>query len=260
MTLDGGRTQLAQEPLETVRRRAQQAYGTNVRERENHERIVAHLWLVKHIAQKLGVNLPHHVSYEDLYSAGTLGLVTAARDYDPSRGIEFSTYAYRRIRGAMLDDLRARSFVSPNVHSRIRKARNAYERLASAGGHPDDTAVAREAGMSLEEYYRSLDDARRQSFLSVHGFVEGQPALENLLPTSREADPATAVEGDEQKERLADAIRQLPEKERMVVILYYMKDLNMKEIGATLGVNESRVSQLHSSALFRLSMKLRKRT
>ena len=247
------------ESVQAVRRRAQQAYASNVRERDNHERIVAHLWLVKHIAQRLAVNLPKHISFDEMYSAGTLGLVTAARDYDVTRKIEFSTYAYRRIRGAMLDDLRARSFVSPNVHARIRQARAAYDRAASAaGGTPEDAEVAREAGMTLSEYYRTLDEARRQSFLSVHGFVEDQPALENLLPTSRERDPAKAAERVEEEARLADAIRELPEKERQVIILYYMKDLNMKEIGATLNVNESRVSQLHSSALFRLSIKMRR--
>jgi len=255
-----GKGASATEPLQAVRRRAQQAYSSNVRERENHQRIVDHLWLVKHIAQRMAINLPDHVTFDDLYSAGTLGLVTAARDFDTSRGVAFSTYSYRRVRGAILDDLRARSFVSPNIHNRIRRVRSAFDTVASrSGGTPDDIAVAKEAGMSMEEYYRTLDDARRQTFLSVHGLVEDQPALENLIPTSRERDPAATVETSEQKEILSEAIRNLPEKERMVIMLYYMKDLNMKEIGATLGVNESRISQLHSSALFRLSIKLRKR-
>lgn len=250
----------ATEPLQTVRRRAQQAYSSNVRERENHQRIVDHLWLVKHIAQRMAINLPDHITYDDLFSAGTLGLVTSARDFDTSRGVEFSTYAYRRIRGSILDDLRARSFVSPSIHSRIRRVRNAFDTVASRlGSTPDDIAVAKEAGMPLEEYYRTLDDAKRQTFLSVHGLVDDQPALEDLIPTSRERDPAASAETSEQKDILSESIRELPEKERMVIMLYYMKDLNMKEIGATLGVNESRISQLHSSALFRLSIKLRKK-
>ena len=256
-----GKSASATEPLQTVRRRAQQAYSSNVRERENHQRIVDHLWLVKHIAQRMAINLPDHVTYDDLYSAGTLGLVTAARDFDTSRGVEFSTYAYRRVRGSILDDLRARSFVSPNVHNRIRRARSAFDTVASrsSGGTPDDVTVAKEAGMSMDEYYRTLEDAKRQTFLSIHGLVEDQPALEDLIPTSRERDPAASAETSEQKEILGKAIRELPEKERMVIMLYYMKNLNMKEIGATLGVNESRISQLHSSALFRLSIKLRKK-
>ena len=250
----------ATEPVHTVRRRAQQAYSSNVRERENEQRIVDHLWLVKHIAQRMAINLPDHVTYDDLYSAGTLGLVTAARDFDTSRGVEFSTYAYRRVRGSILDDLRSRSFVSPNIHNRIRRVRSAFDALASRWGTtPDDIAVAKEAGMSMDEYYRTLEDAKRQTFLSVHGLVEDQPALEDLIPTSRESDPAASAETSEQNEILSESIRELPEKERMVIMLYYMKDLNMKEIGATLGVNESRISQLHSSALFRLSIKLRKR-
>jgi len=205
------------------------------------------------------VNLPHDIAYEDLYSAGALGLVDAARRFDTSRGIQFSTYATRRIRGSMLDDLRARAFASLRILNRIRKVRNAFETVASKSGRtPDDVDVAREAGLSMEQYYRTLEDAKRQTFLSVHGLLDEQPSFENLIPTSRERDPAASAETSERREILSKSIRQLPAQERMVIMLYYMKDLNMREIGATLGVNESRVCQLHSSALFKLSMKLKK--
>jgi len=249
-----------EEPVQTVRRRAAQAYDESVRLQERDERIESHLWLVRHVAQKMSGKIPNWITYDDLYSAGVMGLVTAARDFDPSRETEFSTYAYARIRGSMLDDLRSRSFASSNVHNRMRRIRAAYEELS--GSHadgPQHEEVAELAGLTMEEYYKTLDDARRQTFMSISGVSEEEPSLENLIPTSREEDPAASAERTDQGELLARTIMELPEKERKVVLLYYKEDLNMKEIGSVLGVNESRVSQLHSSALLRLSVKLRRK-
>lgn len=259
MTSDG-ETSGGEAPVQTLRRRAAQGYDESVRLQERDERIEGHLWLVRHVAQKMSAKIPNWITYDDLYSAGVLGLVTVARDFDPTRQTEFSTYAYARIRGSMLDDLRSRSFASSNVHSRMRRIRSAYESIAGVGPEgPMHEDVAQEAGLTMEEYYRTLDDARRQTFVSICGLTEDEPSLANLLPTSREEDPAALAERKDRAEMLARATMELPEKERKVVLLYYKEDLNMKEIGSVLGVNESRVSQLHSSALLRLSVKLRRK-
>ena len=239
--------------------RAAQAYATQSRESLEEQWILDHLPMVRHIVQKVAAQLSQKMDLEDLISAGTLGLVKAARAFDPSRDAEFKTYAFIRIRGAVIDELRGRSFVPSAVHHQVRKVQQAYRELtASAGGKPpDDEELARALNMPLEQLYRILAEARTQHFLSIHGLKGDHPATDALAPLDGAPAPSDQAERKELLERLAAAIRELPQRDRLVLLLYYERDLTMKEIAGVLKITESRVSQLHASAVFKLSMKLR---
>jgi len=244
-------------PEAQVRQRARKAYAQESARARQDRQILQFLPLVRHIVQKVTANLGHPVDTEDLVSAGTLGLVRAARAYDPEKHASFKTYAYIRIRGAVIDELRSRSFAPSGVHRQIRRIRKAYRALvAEQGAPPDDETLAGRAGLSLQEYYRTVEEARRQHFLSIHGLDEDEPCLANLIPADTSS-PHHQAQKREMLRRLTQAIQELPERQRRVIILYYQRDLTMREVAETLGVTESRVSQVHASALFRLSMKLR---
>jgi len=243
-------------PAAKAQSQAREAYAEGAAKARQDQRILDHLPLVRHIVGKVTANLRRPVETEDLISAGTVGLVRAARAYNPDKHAEFKTYAYIRVRGAVIDELRSRSFASTGVHRQIRKIRQAYRALlAETAGVPDDAQIADRAGLSLQAYYRTVEEARRQHFLSIHGLDEESPCLANLIP-AESATPEHQAQKREMIRRLTAAIQDLPERDRHVVLLYYQRDLTMKEVAETLGVTESRVSQVHAGALFRLSMKL----
>lgn len=245
-------------PAEALRGKLNEAYARHAHDLLQEKLILDHLPLVWHIVQRVVAHLPRKVDLEDLVSAGTLGLVRAARQFDPSRKAEFSTYAYIRIRGAVIDELRGRSFVPSGVHARIRAIQEAYQAYITTNGRPPaDEELADQAGMSLGRYYRTLEEARNHQFLSLHGLTEESPPLPSFLPADQTPSPYQQVERKELIERLTRAIQELPDKERKIILLYYERDLTMKEAAAVLDITESRVSQLHAAALFKLSMKLR---
>ena len=218
-----------------------------------------YLPLVKHIVSRIMIGLPACVSREDLESAAALGLVKAAREFDSSREVDFKTYAYIRIRGAVLDELRAQAFVPPKVHARVRAVQRAYSDFVASGvANPTEKQLAEKAGLTVAHVHSAMDGARTQTFMSLNAITrDDEPALLGGLVSSAFGAPAEGAEKAEVRERLAGAIRSLPEKERLAVLLYYYEDLNMKEVGKVLGISESRVSQLHATALLRLSMKLK---
>lgn len=245
-------------PLPTLRAKAAEAYTTQARQALQDQWILDHLPLVRHIVQKIAANVTRGIDLDDLMSAGTLGLVKAAKAYDPSKHAEFKTYAYIRIRGAILDELRTRGIVSPPVSRGLRKIREAHQAFLSEHGRPpDDEELADRAGLAIDRFYQVLEDARRQHFLSIHGLGDDKPALGAILPADADAGPERQAEKNELVAKLAKAIKELPERDRTLVLLYYERDLTMKEVAEVLGVTESRVSQMHAAALFRLSMKLR---
>ena len=252
-------SELAQSvPERLLRERASAAYARQSREQLEERWILEYLPLVRHIVQKVAAHVAQRSDQEDLISAGTLGLVKAARAYEPGHDTEFKTYAYIRIRGAVLDELRGRSFTPARVHRQIQLVRQAYQTYCSSVGHaPDDRQLAQQAGMELEELYAVLEAARRQHFLSIHGLTDDDGESREYLPVDRGPSPQHQVERRELVERLVGALKELGERDRMVLLLYYERDLTMKEIAAVLGVTESRVSQLHASALFKLSMSLK---
>ena len=243
---------------QALRAKISEAYARQSRESQEEKWILDHLPLVRHVVQKVVGHLSYRDDVEDLISAGTLGLVKAARAYDPARDAEFKTYAYVRIRGAVLDELRGRSFVPPAMHQQIRQLRQAYQALANGLGRtPADEELAEAMGLSTHQLYQILQEARKQNFLSIHGLDDDQPALDSRVPPARGDAPDAQVERKELFEQLARAIAELPERDRTLLLLYYERDLTMKEAAAVLDITESRVSQLHASALFKLSMKLK---
>jgi RNA polymerase sigma factor FliA len=244
-------------PTKVLQAKANEAYAAQSRETHEKEWILGHLSLVHHVVQKIAASLARKVDYDDLVSAGTLGLVKAAKAFDPGRHAEFSTYAYIRIRGAVFDELRSRTFAPPAVNRSMRKVREAYSAfLASNGRPPEDEELAAQLGVPVTRLYHTLEDARRQHFLSIHGLAEDQPALGEILTADEDESPEPTALRHELLDRVTRAIQSLPERDRDLVVLYYQQDLTMKEIAAVLGVTESRVSQMHAAALFHLSMKL----
>lgn len=245
-------------PPEALRARANEAYARQCRESLEEKLILDHLPLVRHIVQKVAAHLSRKVDVEDLISAGTVGLVKAARAYDANRDAEFKTYAYIRVRGAVIDELRGRSFIPSAMHRQIHQVQQAYQRFASENGRPPgDEELAAGLGMSTGQLYRILERARKQHFLSIHGLSEESPALGRFIPADRSMSPVAEAERNELLTRLSEAIQELPRRDRTILLLYYERDLTMKETAKVLGITESRVSQLHASALFKLAMKLR---
>jgi RNA polymerase sigma factor for flagellar operon FliA len=227
----------------------------------NEQQIAQFLPLVHSIAQRAVAYLRPPLTYDDLVSAGTVGLVKAARDYDPSFQAVFKTYAYIRIKGAILDELRGWSFISPAVHKKIHRALDlSAEITKERGAPPSETELAEKLGMSIDEVYQTLDNARAQQFLSIDGSGEspfGGPALANILTEPEAKTPDEQLEQRELIDRLTAAVGQLDERQRQIILLYYQQHLTMKQIAKIFDITEPRVSQLHASAIFNLSVKLR---
>ncbi len=241
-----------------TRARANQAYADHNRsDPQTEARILEYLPLVRHVVNKVVGNIGYRGDIEDLVSAGTLGLVKAARAFDPNRHAEFKTYAYIRIRGSVFDELRARSFVPSTVHGMIKRIEQAYNQFSATRGRPPaDEELAETLNMPLEQMYRTLEEGRKQSFLSIHGLTDDQPAIGGFIPPDQQAGPEEVAIRNELCERLVEAITHLSERDQALIVLYYDRDLTMKEAAEVLGISEARVSQLHASALFKLSMKL----
>ncbi len=212
--------------------------------------------LVKKIALHLMARLPDSVLMEDLIQAGMIGLLEAASKYDPSRGASFETYAGIRIRGAIVDEIRKGDWVPRSVHRNARRIAEAIKQVESRERRDArDTEVADELGMSLDEYHGCLNDAMGGRLFSLDELSEsGDPRVEEGV--ERDGNPLSGLQDEAFRESLAEAIGGLPEREQLVLALYYQEELNLKEIGAVLGVSESRVSQIHSQAAMRLRARL----
>src|SRR5579862_5154877 len=224
--------------------------------------IVTYSPLVKYVAGRLGSGLPAHVEEADLVSYGLLGLIGAIERYDPDRDIKFETYAMSRIRGAILDELRSLDWVPRSVRSRAREIERAITALeAQLGRAPTDEEISSKVGISVEELEDSLADIARSSIGALDELwtVSGDGDQVSLLDTLEDPGsirPAEALDETELRETLADAIARLPEREKVVITLYYYEELTLREIGEVLGVTESRISQLHTKAVLRLKARL----
>lgn len=223
--------------------------------------ITEYLPYVKRIVQRLAVHLPSTVDIDDLMNVGVIGLIQAVDRYDPRRDNKFMTYAIFRIKGAVLSELRARDFLSRSNRRKIRELESAYLRLEQKlGREADDQEIAQELGVDLEQVYRTKQMSSI-SFISLEELgVSSRDEKEKLLSylVNNEDDALSMTKLKELKEAMAQAIKQLPEKERLVISLYYLDELTMKETGKVLGITESRVSQIHSQAILHLRTKLRK--
>jgi len=225
------------------------------RGREAYDRLVEHyLPLVKVVAGRLALHLPGSVREEDLYSAGCLGLLAAVEHFDPERDVRFETYAISRIRGAMLDELRSADVLTRAVRERAARLRRAEGELRQAGRALSPEAVARAAGLSLDEMCdteRALAMAARTS-LDDQADDQGHSAA-SLVVDEAAANPLETLE----REELLDLLREsVDEKDRLLIVLYYHEELTLREIGQILGVSESRVSQMHTEMVKRLHYRI----
>jgi RNA polymerase sigma factor for flagellar operon FliA len=227
------------------------AYSQRAGARETEALVMRHAELVKRIAYHLAGRLPASVEVDDLIQAGMLGLLEAAANYSEGRGASFETYAGIRIRGAMLDGLRKLDWAPRSVHRKARAVAKAIRELESEyGREARDVEVAERMGMKLSEYHRIVEDSAGCQISSLTT-EEGEMTL-----TDSSADPFRDVVDEDFRAALAEAITGLPERERLVMSLYYDDELNLKEIGAALRVSESRICQIHGQALVRLQARL----
>ncbi len=231
---------------------ASQAYTRVAEQSRREELILSHLGLVRHVLGKLLAQLPPGIDVENLEAAGSLGLVEAANHFDPERGVQFKSYAYTRIRGAMLDELRRNCPLPQEILQRASRVRQAYEEL-----QPPVTleALAAATGLSPDEVADCLAALRMTRMLS---WDHAGAAIDAQLEDRAES-PAALAEQAERKHLLAEAIAALPSRDRLVVTLYYLEDLRLKEIGELLELSESRVSRVLSAALFQLGEWIRAR-
>lgn len=213
--------------------------------------------LVKRIAQHLLGRLPPCVQLEDLMQAGMIGLLEAAKNYDFSKGASFETYASIRIRGAMLDEIRKGDWVPRSVHRNTRKIAQAVREVENLTGRDArDNEVAKILSLTLEEYHRLLQEtngARMFAFQDVGLSEEGMTEGISIVSPG----PLDGLQQEDFKKNLLKGIESLPERERLVLALYYDEELNLREVGEILGVSESRVSQIHSQAMARLQSRLK---
>ncbi len=235
------------------------SYRSNPDDRALRDRLIlTYAPLVKYVAGRLGSGLPAHVEDEDLVSYGLLGLIGAIERYDPGRDVKFETYAMTRIRGAIIDELRSLDWVPRSVRARAREIERAIALLeAKLHRPPSDEEIAAQVGITAEELEESLTDISRSSIAALDelwttGGSGDQVALIDTIEDTEAPAPGSALAATELKEALAEAVARLPEPEQRVVILYYYRELKLREIGDVLGVTESRVSQLHTKAVLRL--------
>jgi RNA polymerase sigma factor FliA len=228
--------------------------------------ILTYAPLVKYVAGRLGSGLPAHVDDDDLISYGLLGLIGAIERYDPDRDVKFETYAIARIKGSIIDELRAMDWVPRSVRARARDIERAIAELErKLHRAPTDEEIAGKLGVSEEELEDSLTDISRSSIAALDelwtvntgaGGGGDQVALIDTIEDTEAPDPQGSLSQTEMKEAVGEAIARLPEREKLVVTLYYYEELTLREIGEVLGVTESRVSQLHTKAILRLKARL----
>jgi RNA polymerase sigma factor FliA len=221
--------------------------------------ILTYAPLVKYVAGRLGSGLPSHVEEEDLVSYGLLGLIGAIERYDPDRDVKFETYAITRIRGAIIDELRAMDWVPRSVRARARDIERAIAELEKKHLRaPTDEEIAEKVGITQDELETSLTEIGRTSIAAldelwtISSSGGDQIALIDTIEDTTGPEPQSALDQTELKEALGEGIARLPEREKLVVTLYYYEELTLREIGEVLAVTESRVSQLHTKAILRL--------
>lgn len=241
------------EPLKVV---ARNAYAEHRQQAVSDDLVTQYLPMVHKIVQRAATYLRPPLSREDLVSAGTVGLLKAARDYNPSHGAEFQTYAYIRIRGAVLDELKSHSFMPANVNKQIHEAAKLRIDLTEQRGvAPTDEELAKKLKISVDKLYQIFNNARAKQFLSFDRSLEDE-SLAGFVEAEDAPRPSDAMERAELVDQLAEAISQLEDRQRKIIVLYYQQDLTMKQIAELFGLTEPRVSQLHAKALFSLSAKL----
>jgi RNA polymerase sigma factor for flagellar operon FliA len=238
-------------------------YKTAGEERARERLVVAYSPLVKYVAGRMSSGLPAHVEEADLISYGLSGLISAIERFDLEREIKFETYAITRIRGAIIDELRTLDWVPRSVRARAREIERVNMKLeAKLQRAPTDEEMCGGLEMTMEEFHEALLQISNSTIValdelwSVSDSSGDQVSLLDTIPDRGAPDPQALVDQGELRDRIADAIAALPEREKLVIALYYYENLTLREIGEVLGVTESRVSQLHTKAVLRLRSKL----
>jgi RNA polymerase sigma factor for flagellar operon FliA len=253
---------LAQLNMESVPNYGVEQVDRNWRE----QMVLQYAPMIKYIASRLALRLPSHISLEDLVSSGVIGLIDAVQKFDVSKKINFKTYAEFRIKGAMLDELRSLDWIPRSVRKKSHLLESAYNQLQRNLGRPADAEeVAEHLGLSLEEFYELLDETKSVSLVALEegrksagghvGYLEHE--LLETIQDNDARDSLLAAHFSELQEIMVQAIEALPDKEKLLISLYYYEELTMKEIGLIMGYTESRISQLHTQAMYRLKHKLR---
>jgi RNA polymerase sigma factor for flagellar operon FliA len=225
--------------------------------------VLRYVTLVKYVAGRLAIGLPPSVQADDLISSGILGLMDAIDKYDLERDTRFETYAVTRIRGAILDELRALDWIPRSTRQKARRLENVYVELENSLGRAATTEeVAKKMNLSTSALYGLLDEVRSTNLVSLDEFVQGkdgdgQTRLVDAVEDRVSLDPTDRIDIEDLKDVMNGAILRLPPRERLVIALYYYEELTLKEIGSILNVSESRISQIHTKAIVRLRGKLR---
>ncbi len=247
-------------PQESWRRYAAAGAGSAVEE----ELVERYLPLVKSVVSRLALTLPPHIDYDDLHSAGLVGLLDAVRRYDPACGTAFATYARLRVRGAVLDELRRLDWVPRSVHRKARRVEEVMRRLEQAkGAVPSATEMAAALHLTSAAYEQVLEEIRPATFVSLDS-VRSQESEEArhvgvCLADEQQPDPSDRAADRELAECIAEQMQHLPKVQRQVLALYYFEDLRLREIAAAFGVTESRISQIHTQAVLALRAALKER-
>lgn len=206
-----------------------------------------YLTLVKMVAGRIAISLPQYVDKDDLVSNGFFGLLDAIEKFDPTRGIKFETYAVARIRGAILDAIRAQDWVPTSLRQKAKQYEQTLAFLENKlGRSATDEEIAQALGITLNDLYTLLNQLNASTIVPLEEFVKSE------TPSSHQINPSEQIETEDVKNSLAKSIDKLPEKERLVVSLYYYEGLTLKEISLILKLSEARISQLHTKAIFRL--------
>jgi len=226
-----------------------------VQKNQRDQRILEHVSLVKRIAYHLIARLPTHVQVEDLIQSGMVGLIEASKNYDPSQGASFETYAGIRVRGAMLDDVRHADWSPRSLHRKMRQVREAIHEIENETGRDaKDQEIADRLEITLDEYHAIRRDSSNAQIFSLDQ-SEDDPGQQDRIKSSQ-SDPLESLQSSSFKSNLAQVISTLAEREQMVMSLYYNEELNLKEIGLVLEISESRVCQIHSQALKNIRKKM----
>ena len=218
--------------------------------------------LVKYVAGKVAMVMPHNVEFDDLVGFGVFGLFDAINKFDPEKHVKFKTYAVTRIRGAILDELRSIDWVPRSVRQKTREIEDTIHHLESSlGRSANDREIAKEMRMSLKDFHKTMMKISGTSILSLNdvwytGDENDKVSIVDSIESPSSLNPDMIIEKEEIKRVIVEAINELPEKEKKVLVLYYYEDLTLKEIGKVLEVTESRISQLHTKAIMRLRAKL----
>lgn len=224
--------------------------------------ITSHLPLVRYLVNRFVAQLPAHLDPQDLASAAVIGLIHAADRFDPERGVQFKTFAEQHIRGAILDELRASDNLSRTMRDRCKMVeKEMHQQEHRLGRNPTGEEMAEALQISIDDYYSLMDEIHEYSFISIDDSWDDDEGhslnLSDILGDDENKSPQNQVMAGQVSQALGSAIESLPEKERLAVTLYYYEEMNLKEIGAVLGLTESRICQILSQAMVRLKGKLK---